>query len=105
MSENRIQDYFQDDNEGQVDTRKKNFECETPDNELGCDMGIDVQGELVCSTLLVSSKTVQKLGKCIQTGLIIEVDILRNFNGRSHLMVMLFWIIGFLVLLQNQVVR
>ena len=30
--------------EGHVDTRKKNFECEDKDPNLGCDMGIDVAG-------------------------------------------------------------
>lgn len=30
--------------EGHVDTRQKNFECEKLDKNLGCDMGIDVQG-------------------------------------------------------------
>ena len=30
--------------EGHVDTRTKNFECETPDENLGCDMGVDVAG-------------------------------------------------------------
>lgn len=45
MAENNIQDYFDDnDNDGHVDTRGRNFECETPDKDLGCDMGIDVQG-------------------------------------------------------------
>jgi hypothetical protein len=44
MAENRPQDYFEDDNEGHVDTRENNFECEIPDKNLGCDMGIDVQG-------------------------------------------------------------
>ena len=29
---------------GHVDTRSNNFECETPDKNLGCDMGIDVPG-------------------------------------------------------------
>ena len=41
------QDYFETDRErevGHVDTRWKNFECENPDEHLGCDMGIDVQG-------------------------------------------------------------
>ena len=41
------QDYFETDNErdeGHVDTRWKNFECENPDPDLGCDLGIDVQG-------------------------------------------------------------
>ena len=44
MTENTTQDYFEDDNEGHVDTRERNFECENPDRSLGCDMGIDVQG-------------------------------------------------------------
>jgi len=44
MAENRVQDYFDDDNEGHVDTRARNFECQSPDKSLGCDMGIDVQG-------------------------------------------------------------
>ena len=44
MAENRTEDYFEDDKEGHVDTREKNFECETPDKNLGCDMGLDVQG-------------------------------------------------------------
>lgn len=29
---------------GHVDTRGNNFECEKPDPNLGCDMGIDVAG-------------------------------------------------------------
>ena len=44
---NKIQDYFETDKEreeGHVDTRHHNFECENPDPRLGCDMGIDVQG-------------------------------------------------------------
>jgi hypothetical protein len=42
-----IQDYFeteQEREEGHVDTRKQNFECENKDPYLGCDLGIDVQG-------------------------------------------------------------
>ena len=30
--------------EGHVDTREKNFECEDKDPHLGCDPGIDVAG-------------------------------------------------------------
>jgi hypothetical protein len=30
--------------EGHADARKKNFECEKPDPNLGCDPGIDVAG-------------------------------------------------------------
>lgn len=30
--------------EGHVDTRDANFECENPDPNLGCDPGIDVAG-------------------------------------------------------------
>ena len=43
---NAYQDYFDNDDraEGHVDTRHFNFECDTPDPNLGCDMGIDVQG-------------------------------------------------------------
>ena len=44
MENARTEDYFNDDNEGHVDTRSRNFECETPDPSLGCDMGIDVAG-------------------------------------------------------------
>jgi hypothetical protein len=44
MSENKTEDYWEDDDNGHEDTREKNFECEKPDEHLGCDMGIDVQG-------------------------------------------------------------
>ena len=30
--------------EGHLDTRHLNFECENPDPNLGCDLGIDVAG-------------------------------------------------------------
>ena len=30
--------------EGHVNTRERNFECEDKDVHLGCDMGIDVAG-------------------------------------------------------------
>lgn len=43
----KFQNYEENDNEreqGHVDTRAANFECENPDPALGCDMGIDVQG-------------------------------------------------------------
>ena len=42
-----IQDYLETDQErdqGHVDTREHNFECENKDPHLGCDLGIDVQG-------------------------------------------------------------
>ncbi|MEJ2726900.1 MAG: hypothetical protein P8185_00075 [Deltaproteobacteria bacterium] len=42
-----IQDYSeteQEREEGHVDTRERNFECENKDPHLGCDLGIDVQG-------------------------------------------------------------
>ena len=45
--DNNEQSYIETDKEreeGHVDTRKKNFECEKPDEHLGCDLGIDVQG-------------------------------------------------------------
>ena len=44
---NKEQSYIESDREreeGHVDTRSGNFECENPDKHLGCDMGIDVQG-------------------------------------------------------------
>ena len=44
MAEDRIQDYFDDDTEGHIDTREANFNCEHPDKHLGCDLGIDVMG-------------------------------------------------------------
>ena len=43
----KVQDYIETDQEreeGHADTRNKNHECETPDEHLGCEMGIDVQG-------------------------------------------------------------
>ena len=45
MSEN--QNYVESDREreeGHVDTRRSNFECSSPDPNLGCDLGVDVQG-------------------------------------------------------------
>jgi len=46
MSENRVEDYFDDNesDEGHVDTRRANFTCSNPDPHLGCDPGIDVPG-------------------------------------------------------------
>ncbi len=44
MADNIIEDYWEDDNDGHLDTRSRNFECESPDASLGCDLGIDVQG-------------------------------------------------------------
>ena len=44
MAEKKVQDYSDDRNEGHVDTREANFECEDKDPNLGCDMGIDVAG-------------------------------------------------------------
>ena len=44
MNDHRIETYFDNDNDGHVDTREANFACETPDPDLGCDLGIDVQG-------------------------------------------------------------
>jgi hypothetical protein len=44
MAEKKVQDYSDDRNEGHVDTREKNFECENKDEHLGCDPGIDVAG-------------------------------------------------------------
>jgi hypothetical protein len=42
-----IEDYIESEEErkeGHVDTRENNFECERPDPNLGCNMGIDVAG-------------------------------------------------------------
>jgi len=42
-----IQDYIESDeerSEGHVDTRRWNFQCENPDEHLGCDPGVDVAG-------------------------------------------------------------
>lgn len=43
MAENS-QDYWDNRDEGHVDTRERNFECENRDPNLGCDPGIDVAG-------------------------------------------------------------
>ena len=43
----REQSYVESEEErefGHVDTRANNFECDQPDPNLGCDMGIDVAG-------------------------------------------------------------
>ena len=40
-------DYFEKDSdreEGHVDTRERNFECENKDPHLGCNLGVDVAG-------------------------------------------------------------
>ena len=42
-----IHDYIESDEEraeGHVDTRRQNFQCENPDEHLGCDPGVDVAG-------------------------------------------------------------
>ena len=47
MKDNKFEDYVEngkENSEGHVDTRYKNFECENPDKNLGCDPGIDVAG-------------------------------------------------------------
>ena len=44
MSENKVEDYWDDSDEGNVDTREDNFNCDNPDKHLGCDPGIDVAG-------------------------------------------------------------
>jgi hypothetical protein len=44
MAQHNTQDYWDDNDDGHVDTRQRNFECDSPDKHLGCDMGIDVQG-------------------------------------------------------------
>jgi len=43
----KVQDYTETKNEseqGHVDTRRQNFDCDKPDPNLGCDLGVDVQG-------------------------------------------------------------
>ena len=47
MTDYRIEDYIETDeerDEGHVDTRNRNFECDNFDENLGCDLGIDVAG-------------------------------------------------------------
>jgi hypothetical protein len=47
MTNNKVENYIESDSEktqGHLDTRQKNFECENPDERLGCDLGIDVAG-------------------------------------------------------------
>ncbi len=47
MTDSRYDNYIESDwesEEGHVDTRQKNFDCENPDRHLGCDLGIDVAG-------------------------------------------------------------
>jgi hypothetical protein len=44
MENTKREDYFDDGNDGHVDTRQENFHCDNPDENLGCDLGIDVQG-------------------------------------------------------------
>ena len=44
---NETNNYIETENEreeGHVDTRENNFECENKDPHLGCDLGIDVAG-------------------------------------------------------------
>ena len=43
----KVQNYIETEEEraeGHADTRNNNFNCETPDPNLGCDPGIDVAG-------------------------------------------------------------
>ena len=47
MEDRKVQNYMEYDEEreqGHVDTRSTNFECENKDERLGCDPGIDVAG-------------------------------------------------------------
>ena len=44
MTENRIDDYTNDDSDAHIDTREANKNCEKPDPNLDCDPGIDVAG-------------------------------------------------------------
>jgi len=41
---NNYQETEEEREEGHVDTREKNFDCENKDPHLGCDPGIDVAG-------------------------------------------------------------
>ena len=47
MTDRKEENYFENENDnddGHVDTRHHNFECDPPDEHLGCDPGIDVAG-------------------------------------------------------------
>lgn len=47
MENTRIDNYIESENEleqGHVNTRESNFECENKDPHLGCDPGVDVPG-------------------------------------------------------------
>ncbi len=47
MTDIKVESHIESDlerEEGHVDTRHYNFECENPDKNLGCDPGIDVAG-------------------------------------------------------------
>ena len=65
MAENKVQDYTEETDEGHVDTREANFECEKKDENLGCDMGIDVAGYLK--------------GRCPMIGILLTLIILGYF--------------------------
>jgi hypothetical protein len=41
---NNYQETEEEREEGHVDTREKNFDCENKDPHLGCDPGVDVAG-------------------------------------------------------------
>jgi hypothetical protein len=41
MAENRTEDYFDDNNEGHIDTREANLGCDEP---AGCPRDVDVAG-------------------------------------------------------------
>jgi hypothetical protein len=44
MAESSTQDCFDEKIEGYIGMREANFQCEDPDEHLGCDLGIDVYG-------------------------------------------------------------
>ena len=47
MSDKKVKDHIESDverEEGHQDTRESNFDCDSPDKNLGCDPGIDVAG-------------------------------------------------------------
>ncbi|AOY56880.1 MULTISPECIES: hypothetical protein [Desulfococcus] len=47
MAENKVQNYIETEKEreeGHLDTRTGNHDCDNKDEHLGCDMGVDVAG-------------------------------------------------------------
>ena len=47
MTSDKVKNHIESDperEEGHEDTRESNFNCDSPDKNLGCDPGIDVAG-------------------------------------------------------------